>query len=108
MAIQIVGVEPVTNTFSADAVADHLKMVDFVWIDEVSSRRGVSPRDVMYDWIVNNQGKAFVKKANGERAYVFGAISSDGKKYIRTAENKIWTNELMELQRQATVPPPVN
>lgn len=80
-------------------------MENFIWVDEQSQKRGIASRDLMYDWIVSKQGKAFVQKRNGETAYIFGAIH-DGKKYIRTAENKVWTDELVELQKQANTPPP--
>lgn len=104
MTIRIIGVTPPASSIVPNHIEAHLAMVNFIWIDEQSQKRGTTSREMMYDWIVNKQGKAFVQKTDGGTAYVFGAIH-DGKFYIRTAENKVWTNELIELQKQVDKPP---
>jgi len=51
----------------------------------------------MYDWVVNDHGQAFVKDANGNVAYLVGAISSKGNKYVKTVADETKTDNLLYL-----------
>lgn len=105
MAVKITGVMPSitqpANATKENLIKAHLDMEKFLWIDEQDQQSGTSTRETMYDWIVNKKGKAYVlNQNNGERVYVFGAISPDGQKYIRTAQNGKWSNLLIDLEKQ--------
>ncbi len=106
MEIRITGVLPPSPAVipGDDLVMAHLAMESFTWLNPATQRIGSASRETMYDWIVDKQGKAYVVKQDGQFVYIFGAIFN-GKKYIRTAENRTWTNALLDLQRSANKPP---
>jgi hypothetical protein len=68
----------------------------FRWINEQTQASGESTREIMYDWIVNKGGQAYVKEDEGI-VYVYGAVSSAGLPFLRTAKDGKWTNNLLEL-----------
>jgi len=51
----------------------------------------------MYDWVVNKNGKAYVKDAQGNVAYLIGAISPRGNKYVKTVADETKTDNLLKL-----------
>lgn len=75
----------------------HLGITFFRWVNEQTQASGDTSREAMYDWIVNKKGTAYVQDQTGNRAYVYGAISPFGNPYVRTAANKTWTDNLLQL-----------
>lgn len=78
-----------------DSISAHLSINKFLWIDEQNQKTGESSRDIMFDWIVNKQGRAFVKIGD-KTVFVLGANSPTGQ-YIRSVEGGKWTDELLKL-----------
>lgn len=75
----------------------YLGIKAFRWIDETTQKTGEASREIMYDWIVNQRGQAYVITKDGVTILVFGAISPLGNKYIRTVHENKWTDELLDL-----------
>jgi hypothetical protein len=67
------------------------------WINESTSKTGNSTRLQMYDWVVNEKGQAFVKDAKGSVAYLMGAVSRRGNKYVKTVADETKTDNLLYL-----------
>jgi hypothetical protein len=67
------------------------------WIEDGKSNSGKSTRLEMYDWVVNQNGKAYVKDAQGNVAYLIGAISPRGNKYVKTVADETKTDNLLKL-----------
>jgi len=67
------------------------------WINESDNKTGKSSRLEMYDFVVNKGGKAYVKDAYGNIAYLKGATSAAGNKYVRTYSDGKWTDNLLAL-----------
>lgn len=104
MAVKITRVKP--TDLPAGKLEAHLAMTHFSWINEATGQTGEATRDDMYDWIVGQNGKAYVRNINtNDPVYIFGAIAPNGKKYIRTAENGQWTDLLIDLEKQSATPP---
>lgn len=99
MAVKIIEIAPKPNTtvVSGDKVLAHLSIKDFKWVNEQTLQSGVSSLEIMFDWIVNKKGVAFIKVGE-ETIFVYGAYSPSGKKpYLRCLKNGNWTNELLDL-----------
>lgn len=75
----------------------HLAIRGVSWINEQTQVTGYSSKEVMYDWIVNKNGSAYVRDPQGNSIYVFGIVSDTGEKYIRTINNKNWSDDLLGL-----------
>ena len=67
------------------------------WINEATSKTGNSTRLQMYDWLVNENGQAYVKDAQGNVAYLIGAISPRGNKYVKTVADETESDNLLKL-----------
>jgi hypothetical protein len=101
MAVVITGIHPKPNlplpTNPDEIIQAHLSIENFQWVNEQTQARGTSSRASMFDWIVNQKGRASVRrKRDTNLVSVFGANASTGG-YIRCAENGKWTNDLLEV-----------
>jgi len=96
MAIKIIEISPKTTPTPSDKVVAHLAIQNFKWINEQNLQTGVSSLAVMFDWIVNKKGVAYVRKDN-DIIPVFGANTINGKSYLRCLKNGSWSDELLEL-----------
>lgn len=96
MAIRILTVTKDPNP-SADPISAHVNIRDFQWVNEQTQNKGSSTREVMYDWIVNKKGSAYVKSLEGDLIYLFGAISPNGDRYVRGILNGVWNDILLRL-----------
>jgi hypothetical protein len=67
------------------------------WIEETKSKIGINTRLEMYDWIVNKKGEGYVKDAQGNVAYLMGAISPRGNKYVKTVADDTKADNLLKL-----------
>jgi hypothetical protein len=107
MAIRITKVKP--ENLPVNKLEAHLAMQSFVWLNEQTQQAGEATRESMYDWIENKNGKAYIKDlTTGDNIYIFGAATPTGQHYIRTAENKEWTDRLIDLGKQSATPQEFN
>jgi hypothetical protein len=67
------------------------------WVEDGSGSTGESTREVMYDWIENKGGEAYVL-GGGSRARVYGAVSPAGTRYVKTEPNDTSADNLLKLQ----------
>ena len=75
MAVRIIATRKSSPPLASN---EHLSLQEFKWINEQTQENGESPRNVMYDWIVNKKGQAYVRDASGNTVLVYGAISPTG------------------------------
>jgi Protein of unknown function (DUF3892) len=68
------------------------------WTEDGTGKTGKSTRLEMYDWIKHQNGKAYVRDANGNTAWVGTAETAGGTKYVRTYRDNTWTDNLLSLQ----------
>ena len=103
MSVRILSLTPAE--LPPDPVKAHLAMANFNWRNEQTGKGGETSRVGMYDWIVNKKGQAYIKNAAGETIYIFGAVDKEsGQTYIRAAENGMWSNALIDLNKQTALP----
>lgn len=76
----------------------HLSIKSFNWINEQSGVTGESTLPVMYDWVVNKGGKAYIRNSQGILIYLFGALTPSGTPYLRAVHDKKWTDDLIKLE----------
>ncbi len=76
----------------------YVAIESFGWLNEQNQSSGESTREVMYDWIVNKDGVAYVRDAAGNVAFVYGATSARGNHYLRTRKDDVWTDNLLRLR----------
>jgi hypothetical protein len=93
MAVRITGIRQAPGTHENP----HLGILAFAWILDETQQTGITDLSIMYDWIVNRNGRAFIRDASGAPIYVHGAVSPSGKPYLRTVNNQQWTNDLLNL-----------
>jgi len=98
MAVRIIGIKPKPAIAQTDKVSAHLSIEKFKWINEQSLKSGITSRDLMFDWIVNKQGKAYIVSTDNKRIFVYGAKNPSGQDYIRSIEEGKWTDKLLELE----------
>ena len=67
------------------------------WLNEGSNQVGTSTRLEMYDFVVNKQGVAYVKDAHGNTANLMGAVSPNGKSYVKTIADNVKSDNLLKL-----------
>lgn len=97
MAVRIIKIKPKPNLNpSSDGVSEHLSIEKFQWTNEENQQSGITTRALMFDWIVNKKGKAYVRKPDSTTVPIYGATST-GQQYIRSIENRKWTDELLSL-----------
>lgn len=75
----------------------HVAISTLGWINESTGERGRSSRLRMYDFVVNENGKAYVVDAYGDYAYLTGAISSRGTKFVKTVPDETKADNLLAL-----------
>ena len=66
------------------------------WIVPENGKTGVSSREAVYDWIKAG-GKAFVRDAAKDVAFVGARINARGTKYLQTYADKTWRDNLLAL-----------
>ena len=92
MAIRIVRVHRPTG-FNGNI---HEVIADLQWVNEESVTTGVSTREAVYEWIKAG-GKAIVRGAARDVAYVGTRINARGTKYLQTYADGIWKDNLLAL-----------
>jgi len=67
------------------------------WTEDSSNKSGKTTRLQIYDWIKNQNVKAYVRDGDGNTAWVGTAETAAGTKYLRTYSNGVWTDNLLSL-----------
>lgn len=88
------------------AIQAHKTIDIFEWVNEKTQVKNNSTRKILYNWLVNQGGSAYISKG-GENIYVFGTTAPTGEHYIRAAKDGVWTNDLLSLSPQKTSTQPV-
>lgn len=101
MAIRIIEIRPLgPTTIPTDPeaqIAAHVAIQELKWINDQTQVRGITPREGIYNWIVNQKGSAYIRKETGVNVFLFGASTSNNDHYVRTLDNGTWTNDLLSL-----------
>jgi hypothetical protein len=75
----------------------HHAISDLGWINEQTGETGRSTRLVMYDWLKNKNGAAYVTDRLGNKAYLYPRENANGTKYVQTYADRVWTDNLLSL-----------
>ncbi len=98
MGVKIIEIAPKVSVDSNNVILAHSSIQDFKWINEETSDVGISNLPIMFDWVVNKKGYAYVRIGDStSKIRVFGAMSPTGQKYLRCFNNGDWSDELLEL-----------
>ena len=66
------------------------------WTEDETGKKGVDTREQMYQW-VKEGGRAYVRDANGDVAYLIAEISTRGTKYVKTKPDGTKADNLLSL-----------
>jgi len=75
----------------------HHAIQNLGWVNEQTGERGVSTRLEMYDFLKNKGGKAYVRDARGNTAYVYPRENANGTQFVQTYADGVWTDNLLSL-----------
>jgi hypothetical protein len=67
------------------------------WIHRKARVYSKHTREELYDWIKNENGRAYIVSGEGMKSYVLTAISPKGTKYLITEVGKEYSDELLLL-----------
>lgn len=77
----------------------HTAITDLGWINDSTGETGKSTRLQVHDWLKQaTTNQAYVQDWAGNRAYVFPRENQHGTKYVQTAADRTWTDNLLALQ----------
>ncbi|BAH47250.1 DUF3892 domain-containing protein [Rhodococcus opacus] len=93
MAINITGIRLSGGT-------DHQHIARLWWTNPSAGKTGENTRAQIVAWIENEDGKAYVEDARGNRVDVGVVSPARGEKYLRTYADRVWTNNLLALPRR--------
>jgi Protein of unknown function (DUF3892) len=82
---------------AGDHFDPHIAISHLGWMDESDGKTGISDRLTIYDWLKNQKGVAYVIDRFGNKAFVHPREHTSGLKFVQTAADKVWTNNLLEL-----------
>ena len=94
--IKVIKISPSDLGTISDKVLAHKAIEFFDWVNDVTQEKGKSTREVMYNWIVNQKGTAYIS-VGGENIFLFGASTVSGEHYVRAAKNGEWSDDLLSL-----------
>jgi hypothetical protein len=92
MPIQITGVHKAHE----EQENPYLAINSLMWIDDSTQNRGISTRDVLFDWI-NDNGTAYVVDEKGNKTILLTAVTQNGYKYVKTVCDDSKPDELLNL-----------
>lgn len=92
MPIQITGVYRTNDEYDNP----YLAINSLMWIDDHTQNRGITTRDVLFDWI-NDNGTAYVLDEEGNKAKLLTATTKSGYKYVKTAFDETKSDKLLNL-----------
>ena len=79
---------------------NHEHIVQLWWTNPGTGQTGDNTRSAIVSWIEDENGKAYVEDASGNRADVGVVTPQSGAKYLRTHADGKWTNNLLSLPRR--------
>jgi hypothetical protein len=99
MAIRITKVtSPIPQSQAQDSIAAHRAILTFEWVNDQTQAKGVSTREALYNWVVNQKGQAyFVDNEDKQNVYVFGVDSPPGEHWLRAIKDGKWNDGLLKL-----------
>jgi hypothetical protein len=74
----------------------HQHIVRLWWTNPADGKTGDNTRAEIVDWIENQDGKAYVDEG-GHRVNVYVRTPATGPKYLQTASDGHWANNLLSL-----------
>jgi len=92
MPLQIIGVHRTSDVHGNP----YLAINSLMWIDDHTQNRGITTRDVLFDWI-NDNGIAYVLDEQGNKFRLLTAITNGGLKYLRTVFDETESDRLLSL-----------
>jgi hypothetical protein len=75
----------------------HSAILTLGWTDDQTMNTGKSTREQVYEWLKNQNGVAYVVDQYGNKAYVFPRENIHGTKFVQTAADRVWTDNLLAL-----------
>ncbi len=91
MAVRITGV----RKDNGNHANQHEAVTHYRWVDEQTNETGIGARQEMVSWIEGG-GQAYVVSPAG-KAYCYVNTSSYGTKFLQTAADNKWSNNLLSL-----------
>jgi hypothetical protein len=77
----------------------HTAITNLGWTNDATGEAGKSTRLQVYEWLKQSTtNQAYVQDWAGNRAYVYPRENQHGTKYVQTAADRTWTNNLLALQ----------
>ncbi len=74
----------------------HTAISTLGWVNEQDGQKGVSTRLEMYKFVTEG-GMAYVRDGSGNVAYLMGAITARGTKYVKTVADETKADNLLSL-----------
>lgn len=93
MAISITGIR-------LSGGPEHQHIVRLWWTNPSTGKTRENTRAQIVAWIENEDGKAYVEDAGGNRADIGVITPTRGEKYLRTYADRVWTNNLLALPQR--------
>lgn len=94
MAIRITCI----NKSNGNHADPHHAISHLGWKNEATGNTGKNTRLEIYDWIKNENGKAYVLDSEGNKAMVGTREHANGTKYLQTYADRVWTDNLLALR----------
>lgn len=92
MPIQITGVTKTDDEYENP----YLSINSLMWVDDNTQNRGITTRDVLFDWI-NDNGTAYILDDEGNKFKLIAATTKSGFKYVRTVFDETKSDKLLNL-----------
>jgi hypothetical protein len=90
MPIQITGIHKTNNEYDNP----YLSINSLMWVDDNTQNRGITTRDVLFDWI-NDNGMAYIVDDEGNKYNLITATTKSGFKYVRTVLDETKSDKLL-------------
>lgn len=75
----------------------HEAISHYGWIDEATGKQDKSDRNSMVEWMLKNNGVAYVTDAWDRKVFCIVRESPNGTKFLQTISDNRVTNNLLEL-----------
>lgn len=75
----------------------HVAISYLGWVDESTGKNGKASREEMYRFVTQEKGIAYVKDSRGDIAYLMGAVTARGTRYVKTVADETKADNLLML-----------
>ena len=75
----------------------HTAITSLGWQNDSTGATGKSTREQIYEWLKNSGGVAYTIDRYGNKAFVFPRENSYGTRFVQTAADRVWTDNLLYL-----------